>query len=214
MELESLLSITSRRIQEHEELIQAHKDLKRDIQRNESIFEELTKEVSKLEEVRIFLQELAEAARAEIASGLEQIVTLCLQSVFGDSMSFEIEIDTSHNSTAVSFYVLNEEGNVRSEPKDSVGGGVVDVIAAGLRFGLLKILNPAPIGPIILDEPGKMVSASSRQAFAELIYELTHMFKKQNIMITHDTSLMQVADHSIYIEKVNGVSRISSSIPS
>lgn len=216
MELESMLSITNQRIQDYEELLRDFSDIERDIERNEALHEELTTEVSKLEKVRLFLQELAEVARGEIASGLEQIVTLCLQSVFGDSMSFEIEIDTSRNNTTVQFYVVNKEGEavVRAEPKDSAGGGVVDTIAIGLRFGLLKILNPQPVGPIILDEPGKMISANLNQSFANLIYELTHMFGKQNIMITHDTSLMHVADHSIFIEKVNGVSRVSSNIPS
>lgn len=208
MELESLMAVTDRAIKGFEDSLRELDNFERDFGKTQDALEDLNKEISKLEEVRVFLQELAEIARGEIASGLEQIVTLCLQSVFGDGLSFEIEINTERNNTTVSFYVLNEEGNVRSEPKDSMGGGVVDVVATGLRFGLLKILNPPPIGPIILDEPGKMISANLIPSFAELIYELTHMFKKQNIMITHHESLMQVADHSIYVEKVNGVSKI------
>jgi DNA repair exonuclease SbcCD ATPase subunit len=208
MEFESIIEVTDRAIKSFEDSLRKLENLERDLGKTDEAIKDLDKEISKLEEVRVFLQELAEVARAEIASGLEQIVTLCLQSVFGDGLSFEIEIDTERNSTAVSFYVLNIEGNVRADPKDSMGGTVVDVVAAGLRFGLLKILKPEPVGPIILDEPGKMLSASYRPSFAELIYDLTQMFKKQSIMITHDPYLMQVADHSVYIEKVNGVSKI------
>lgn len=181
--------------------------LEADIKDNEEEFDKLTREIALYEEVRVFLQEMAEATRKQVAAGLENIVTLCLQSVFGPEMSFEIDIDTSRNNTVIEFYVVNTEGEtaVRQTLEDSYGGGVVDTAAIGLRYGMLKVLNPEPIGPIILDEPAKMVSGDRIRSIGSLIRELNRLFKKQSIMVTHHEPLMDMVDNAIYFEKVDGV---------
>lgn len=209
MELQSLMEVTDRVINEHENNLKELESLERSIEQNQSTYDKLTKKIELLEEVRVFLQQLAEIARAEVASGLEQIVTLCLQAIFGPDMSFEIEIETARNTTSVQFYVLDNSGDgvVRFAPEDTMGGGVVDTVAIGLRFGLLKILNPEPIGPIILDEPAKMVSGDLIDSIAALLKELTTMFDKQNIIVTHHTSLMDVVDNAIYFERINGITQ-------
>lgn len=209
MTISSLLSVTDRVIKEFEESLIKLDFLEKDIQENQSVLTLLDEEISLYEEVRVFLQELAEDAREEVAAGLDNIVTLCLQSVFGPTMSFETEIETSRNNTVIDFYVVNNDGEhiVRDSPEDSMGGGVVDTVAIGLRFGLLKVLDPEPIGPIVLDEPAKMVSSDRIESIANLLQELTRIFQKQSIIITHHESLMNVVDNSIYFEKVNGVTQ-------
>lgn len=209
MEISNLLNTTSRVIKEYEDSLVRIQVLEEDIIKNKATFDKLVEQIALYEEVRVFLQQLAEVARREVAAGLESIVTLCLQAVFGPTMSFEIEIETSRNSTVINFYVVNSDGEhiVRDSPEDSMGGGVVDTVAIGLRFGLLKVLNPEPIGPIILDEPAKMVSADKIGSIAVLLQELTQMFQKQNIIITHHDSLMEVVDNSIYFEKINGITQ-------
>lgn len=205
------MEATNRVIQEHEESLRHLNELDKQIQKSKSLYESVTKELALMEEVRVFLQELAEVARKEIASGLEQVVTLCLHAVFGEHLSFEIEIETSRNNTVIEFYVVDTSGDqvVRFSPEESMGGGVVDTVATGLRYGLLKILNPEPIGPIILDEPAKMISADLMPSYAALIQELTHMFEKQNILVTHHVSLMDVVDNAVFFEKVNGITKVT-----
>ena len=164
------------------------------------------------EKSRIFLQELAEATRKQIVSGLEQIVSLCLQSVYGPDIRFEIEIKTSRNNTSLFMYVVDTSGDevIQFAPEDSMGGGVVDVCAIGLRFGLLKILTPAPAGPIILDEPAKMVSSDLMDAIARLLQELQQIFGKQIILATHHDSVKAVVDHTVRIQRTNGISKVVS----
>lgn len=159
-----------------------------------------------LEQVRLFMQTLAEATRDEIMSGLQQIVTRCLQSVFGPHLSFEIEVETKRNNTGIEFYVRNEAGEhpVRLKPEENMGGGVIDTISIGLRFGLLKILTPVPEGPIFLDEPAKMVSADRIDSIANLLKELSDLFDKQVIMVTHHNSIMEVVDNAIHVYNENG----------
>lgn len=214
MDTRFLMATTERVIREYEDSLVKLDMLEDSIEKNKKEYDMLVKDIELYEEVRVFLQELAEVARAEVASGLENIVSLCLQAVFGPTMSFEIDIDTSRNNTVIDFYVVNTDGKetVRFSPEESMGGGVVDTVAIGLRFGLLKILNPEPIGPIILDEPAKMVSADLIDSIAALLQELTQMFDKQNIIVTHHNSLMDVVDNAIYFEKVNGVTKVRQSI--
>jgi DNA repair exonuclease SbcCD ATPase subunit len=211
MEIKNLIAVTDRVIREYEDSLKQLDYLESSIEKNQAAYEEVKNDIALYEEVRVFLQELAEVARQEVASGLENIVTLCLQAVFGPTMSFEIDIDTSRNSTVIDFYVVNTDGEetVRFAPEESMGGGVVDTVAIGLRFGLLKILNPEPIGPIILDEPAKMVSGDLIDSIAALLQELTQMFDKQNILVTHHHSLMDVVDNAVYFEKINGVTKVT-----
>jgi DNA repair exonuclease SbcCD ATPase subunit len=173
--------------------------------------EDLSKNTILLEDVRVFLQELAEVTRNEIMCGLQDIVTLCLQSVFGPDVRFEIEVGTSRNNTSIDFFVVSEEGShvVRMRPEDSMGGGVIDTISIGLRFGLMKILNPLPIGPVIFDEPAKMVSGDRIESIGQLIKDMSRLFNKQIIMVTHHSNLADVADCSVLVQKQNGISTIS-----
>ncbi|MGE7305861.1 hypothetical protein ACQKJG_18730 [Priestia megaterium] len=204
------MDATDRVIDEYEQSLRDLQALERNLERNASVYDDLLNQIELFEEARIFLQELAEMARAKVASGLEKVVTLCLQSVFGESMSFEIEIDTSRNNTVVDFFVLSQDGDsiVRFSPENSMGGGVVDTVAIGLRFGLLMILDPRPVGPIFLDEPAKMVSADLIELIGSLLQELNTMFNKQNIIVTHHLALMDTVDHAIQFEKRGGVTKI------
>lgn len=159
-----------------------------------------------LEDVRVFMQTLAEATRNEITAGLQEIVTRCLQSVFGEHLTFEIEVETKRNNTGVEFYVVNTSGEhtVRLKPEENMGGGVIDTISIGLRFGLLKILTPTPKGPIFLDEPAKMVSSDRIDSIANLLKELSDLFDKQVIMVTHHDSLLEIMDNSTHVRIENG----------
>ena len=214
MDFHNLINVTDKVIKDYQDSLNQLEVLEMRIKQNQDQQATLKDEIALLEDVRVFLQELAEVARYQVKSGLEQVVTLCLQAVFGPDMSFEIEIDTSRNNTVVDFYVVNTDGDevVRFAPEDTMGGGVVDTCAIGLRYGLLKVLNPEPIGPIILDEPAKMVSANYIDSIAQLMQELRSIFEKQNILVTHHLSIMDVVDNAIHFEKVNGVTKIVSTV--
>ena len=212
MEVERLMKVTDIVIRQHEELLRELESIDQSLTKNGMEYSEVKKDIALFEEVRVFLQELAEVTRNEIMAGLQQVVTLCLHSVFGEHLTFEIEVETLRNKTSVEFFVLNNSGEhtVRLRPEGNMGGGVIDTVAIGLRFGLLKILSPSPKGPIILDEPAKMVSGDRVDSIATLLQELTTMFDKQNILITHHTSLMDIVDHAVFLENVEGETKVSS----
>jgi DNA repair exonuclease SbcCD ATPase subunit len=200
-------------LRQADSFIRAHEEKERELSRLSAHLQTLVSNLQSYpttihlyEEVRTFLQTLAEATRNEIMSGLQEIVTRCLQSVFGPHLSFEIEVETKRNNTGIEFYVVNTAGEhtIRLRPEDNMGGGVIDTISIGLRFGLLKVLTPSPKGPIFLDEPAKMVSGDRIESIANLLKELADLFDKQIIMVTHHQSIMEIVDSSIHVRNENG----------
>lgn len=182
--------------------------LKKELASMEQMLEAIPAKIEMLEKVRVFLQTLGETTRNEIMAGLEQITTRCLQSVFGEHFTFEIEVITSRNNTGVEFYLVNHHYTpaLRMKPNDNLAGGEVDVIGIGLRFGLLKVINPKllPNGPIILDEPAKMVDGNRINMIGNLIRELEEIFERQIIMVTHHLPLMEILDHTITVRNEYG----------
>lgn len=204
----SLIQTVDRLIKEHEEDAIRLERMKMEVEKKIRYRDELVPKIALWEESRVFLQTLAEATRDEIMAGLQEVVTLCLQSVFGPHLSFEIEVETKRNSTGIEFYVVNTAGKepIRLKPVGNMGGGVLDTISIGLRFGLLKILNPLPEGPLILDEPAKMVSGDRIVSITTLLKELLVMFGKQSIMVSHHVSLLESVDNAIHMRNEHGIS--------
>lgn len=196
-------------IQQHEQDIQELERMKLELAKKIKQRDEIEPRIILLEKVRVFMQTLAEETRDEIMSGLEQVVTTCLQIVFGPHLRFEIEVETKRNATGIEFYIVDESGEkpVRLKPEGNFAGGELDTISIGLRFGLLKVLKPSPEGPVFLDEPAKMVSGDKIFSIANLLKELAKMFDKQIIMVSHHEALIDVVDNSIYFKKENGVTQ-------
>lgn len=163
-----------------------------------------------LEGARNFLQVISEETRNRVTSGLESVVTMCIQAVFGYDYSFRISPDTKRNATVIDFLIVDNSGDeeILLPPETNFGGGMIDTISIGLRFGLLKVLAIPPKTPMILDEPAKMVSEDRIQSIASLINELARTFDKQVIMVTHRDGLMELADNSIVVRKEKGTSII------
>lgn len=210
---EKIIQTTEKAIYEFESSLKEMADLEEQLAAMEAEIPNVTKKIELYEEVRIVLQDMAKETRTAICSELEHVVTLCLQSVFGEKYSFEIEIDTSRNTTVIDFFVIDGRGPVpiRRPPEDSMGGGIVDTCAIGLRWGLLQIVNPYPVGPILVDEPAKMVSSEDDavREIGNLLQELTHLIKKQCILVTHHEPIKETIEHAIFVKNVQGSTVIS-----
>lgn len=168
---------------EERELARLERELERKLEERETF----KAHTAFLERVRVFVQGIAEATRGEIVSGLEQIVTTCLQIMFGDTYRFEIEVETKNNNTAVEFYVVQDDGDtpVRLKPVGNMAGGIIDTISIGLSFGILKVVPDPPQGPVLFDEPAKMVSDDRAAGIIRLLVEMGTLFDRQVILVTH-----------------------------
>ena len=86
---------------------------------------------------------------------------------------------------------------------DQNGGGVVDIVSTALRLIALQTYEPVIDGPIILDEPTKMVSSEYIPTLAEFLKSAGNDFGRQIILITHNEYLASIADEIVSFSKNN-----------
>ena len=167
---------------------------------------DLREEIDLLEQVNIYLQQVSDYARQQAKEQIEALVTQALQFVFGEEFSFVVEIEEKRSRPAAEFYVVSQHGNqkIKNHPQDSRGGGVVDVVSLALRVAVLETFSkPKIVGPLVLDEPAKHVSEEYITRVTKFLKNVSEMYGRQIIIVTHQQHLSQVADRSLLVE-LNG----------
>ena len=173
-------------------------------------------------QVQVLLSKASEFAREQLKQRIEQTVTAALAAIFNDSsMKFEIEMKDIGGKPAADWRVVScydvpaKAGDedvkisaytVVASPEDAKGGGVTDVVSLALRLALLELSRPRPGGPVLLDEPGKMISKEYLPNVAEFLKQYAAKTGRQVILITHHEALADVADVGFKVGQVNGVS--------
>lgn len=173
---------------------------------------EKLKEKEKLySEVVILLQKVAEYARNQAKTQIEELVTRCLQYIMENNTEFIIEFSESRNLPVAQFYAQStyDGYSVKSKPESSRGGGVVDIISLALRIAFLEIHKPRLEGPLFFDEPGKHVSSEYMYNLGEFLRECSNLFNRQIIMVTHNDYLSQICDSAYRVSIKNGVSKVN-----
>ena len=108
------------------------------------------------------LLNVAKKTQQELAYRLSNLVSTCLSSVFHEPYEFEVSYVDRRGKTEVEFY-LTRDGMSLDNPILSVGGGVVDVVAFGLRVSCLCLSTPPLRRVLILDEPFRGVHGREQQ---------------------------------------------------
>lgn len=164
------------------------------------------------EATRLLLQKVGSDARETARKHLQDTVTDALKYVFGPDFEFIIEMRDVRGRTEADFYVASTYNGevVKTKPEDARGGGVVDLISIALRVALIQI-HPHPVirGPIILDEPGKHVSADYSMKLAMFLKQINQTFDRQIIISTHQPDLANIADDSYLVEIKGGKSVVT-----
>lgn len=185
--------------------------LTRDEQEITSRIKYLEDDVLYISKAQLLLQNASIEARDKGREQIQAVVTHALQFVFGPEVSFEVELYETSGRPQAEFYMVTDVAGepIRTKPLEANGGGVVDIIALALRIAVLQIHDsPVIAGPIILDEPGKHVSAEYIDKMASLLQEMSTYFGRQIIMVTHQDYLAQIADRSVKVAKVGRYSMI------
>ena len=169
-------------------------------------------ELEKKEIARALLQKTSEQARETARHVLESTVTTALQHVFGHSFAASIETDVSSGKPVAEIYIVTDNGNgkvTKCKPEDACGGGIVDIVSIALRIAMIQLHQEPKInGPIILDEPGKFVSADYSIKLAEFLKYVSAQFNKQIIFVTHNQDLKSISDVCYTAEIRNGVTAV------
>lgn len=161
-----------------------------------------------LDKVRILLQKTSEYAREQSRQKIEALVTNCLQFVFDTNIVFKIEITEVRGRPEAEFFVLSHVNGdiIKTNPQEARGGGVVDIISLAVRIAMLQASNMEIKGPLILDEPAKHVSDDYITQVAEFLKQISLMFGRQVIMVTHNKHLSEIADLCYKVEMIDGIS--------
>lgn len=173
------------------------------------------------QKVQVLFGQVSEFAREQLKTRVEQTVTAALQAIFEDSrLEFRIELKIIASKPAAEWQVVStypspagqggDTGTmtVAANPEDARGGGITDVVSLALRLALLELARPKPEGPVLLDEPGKMISAEYVPNLAEFLKSYAQRTGRQIILVTHHEALADVADVAYRVEQRDGVSEV------
>ena len=158
------------------------------------------------------LREAGNFAREQARQQVEALASMALTAVFGLGYRFGLVSKKQGNQTAIECHVCSPNGSggeIDTEGSDSRGGGVVDIQALALRVSMLELYRPEIDGPLLLDEPGKHVSADNIQALGEFLRLVCEQFGRQLIMVTHNEHLAAMAGHVNRIELRDGASVVT-----
>jgi DNA repair exonuclease SbcCD ATPase subunit len=163
------------------------------------------------EQVQFLFTKTSEFAREQLKTRIEETVTAALLAVFGEGYEFKVSVRNLSGQPAAEWQVISRygEAEVAAGPEDARGGGIVDIVSLALRLSLLELARPKPGGPVILDEPAKMVSAEYLPSVAEFLKQYAARTGRQIILVTHAEPLAEVADVSYRVAQRSGISEVS-----
>lgn len=178
----------------------------------------LNKKISELEEeitlnqaASLLIKTASRKARAHAINTCENIVTVCLRDVFMNDMKFIIKEFEDRKTPQIEFYLTDEKGDESNLtlPTESRGGGVVDIVALGLRIAINQLLyGENNFGPLVFDEPAKYVSLDYIGNVGLFLKQFSKDFDRQIIMVTHDAYLSNISDSIFTVDKNNMTSEI------
>jgi DNA repair exonuclease SbcCD ATPase subunit len=184
--------------------------LEQQLQELQNRLNETRQNLATWEQVQILFTKVSEYAREQLKTRIEETVTAALTAVFGEGYTFRINMRQLGNQPAAEWQVVSQYGDeeVAASPEDARGGGITDVVSLALRLAMLEILKPRPEGPVLFDEPAKMVSAEYAGNLAYFLKQYAEKTGRQVVMVTHNPQLAEVADKSYLVTQKDGVSEV------
>ncbi len=163
---------------------------------NERLLSEAINLISTWEQVQLLLTKTSEYARQQLKARIEETVTAALQAVFGEELQFRIIIKEFRDQSAAEWKVVSKYGDmeIEADPQDARGGGIVDIVSLALRLAMMELARPKVTGPVVLDEPGKMVSKEYSANMGYFLKQYAEKTGRQVILVSHNEDLIAAAD--------------------
>lgn len=161
-----------------------------------------------LEEALDIMNVVGVLSQEEFRDVIEELVTQALQFVFGSGYSFELESSITRDQPEIRIHVV-VDGVKFSSKEDELGGGVSDVVSLALRVILWAIRYERTEPVLIFDEPFKFLDYDRLPCLREMLSYLSETLGLQFIVVTHDSELAELADTHYYVEKEDGVSKVT-----
>lgn len=186
-------------------------ELLRDRSRSiEARLSEVTTDLELWDKAHALLADASDFARERVRRVIEDTVTAALRAVVSEDLTFHVEVGDRGGQPTADWLVVSEHGSqtVAASPEDARGGGIVDVVSLALRIALLELIEPQISGPLVLDEPGKMVSEEFIPQLAAFLRFYAEQTGRQVLMVTHNEVLAEAADRGYWVTKNNGISLV------
>lgn len=163
------------------------------------------------EQVQVLFAKTSEYARQQITGHIENVVTAALVAVFGEGLAFRIHIGERGGLPTAEWQVVSQYGEheVANSPEDARGGGITDVVSLALRLAMLELIRPRVEGPVLFDEPAKMVSKEYAGNLAYFLRQYAEKAGRQVVIITHNAQLADAADKTYLVRQADGRSEVS-----
>ncbi|MBT9258192.1 MAG: ATP-binding protein [Clostridiales bacterium] len=164
-----------------------------------------------LEAVHDLLHAASRVALEDARAQAETLLTEALDAVFGEGRlvaRLTLEDRADRREARLLVGAPDQDGNIHfTDPMDSHGGGVVDVLSTAFRVLMLQV-EGKPL-PLLLDEPGKHVSGQYAPAFAAFLQAISETLSQQIIMVTHQEALAKAASRAWRVTYEAGKSEVS-----
>jgi DNA repair exonuclease SbcCD ATPase subunit len=158
-----------------------------------------TYKIDELEKTNVILQKMSEQQREAAKTRLEELGTYALQYALSDDYEMRISIKEIRKKPNADVFIYKKSNGTLTDPIENNGGGIVDIISMALRLVTMQVYEPTIDGPIIMDEPFKMVSKEFIPMLSEFIKNIGEDFGRQIILVTHNEFLTQMADKRICV---------------
>ena len=162
-------------------------------------------------EAQQLLQQTAQKTQSRLSFHISNFISSNLEAIWGeDAYTFSMEFIEKRNKTEVSMLLHTPEGDVSLDSLNNVrgGGGVLDIVAFGLRIALWSLQSQKQ-KVMILDQPLSNLDQEHLPKAGELIKELSDKLGIQFIIINHNPALAEIADNTIEVVKENNISKIN-----
>lgn len=180
------------------------KEMSKNINDMKTRLEELDNRIVVFERTNTLINEVAKVTQDKLRFHINNLVTTALRAVFGDGISFKLDIVSRRNGVEADLVVEDFDGNTMS-PMDARGGGVVDIVSFALRVGLWGLSQT--ISPVMeLDEPFRNLSEDLLDKAEEFMETLSEETGIQFVIVTHESPLM--IGNVFKCTKKNGVTEI------
>lgn len=174
--------------------------IQKDISNTEQEIIQIKHKQELLEQAQAFLQDIAQKTQSKLKLQIEDIVNMTLDTCFPGEFIFQIQFNISRGKTEAELIFLSQKTNRPVDPMNASGGGVVDVVAFGLRIASY-VLERNINNVIILDEPFRFLSRDLQENAGEVLKKLSEKLGIQIIMITHIEQMESIADKTFYVKK-------------
>src|SRR3972149_10559766 len=149
-----------------------------------------------LQKARAIIGEVGKNTQTYLKEYIESMCSMALQTVFEEEIKFIIDFDIKRNRPEAKINL--QINNLLIDPKDSCGGGVLDVASFALRVVLWSIENPKSSNVIILDECFKFLHGKMENA-SQLLKKLSKDLNIQFIIVSQLDELTQYADKAFIV---------------